>query len=66
MAWWKRALRVIIAAGIALILQNGLKLIFPSTNIFAFVRYFFVILIPMGILPFAFKKEKEEAHEQIN
>ena len=51
------ALRLLIGAGIVLALKSGLKLIFPSHNIFHMLRYFIMSFAGIAVVPFLFKKE---------
>lgn len=55
----KRLLRFFLAILLFLIIQSGLKLVFPRQNIFFdMIRYFLTTFIPLGIFPLTFKKLK--------
>lgn len=51
-----KTIRVLIGLLILIILKSGLKLILPSGNMFAFIRYSLISLFGIGIYPFIFKK----------
>lgn len=55
----QKLIRYFVAILLFIIIQFGLKVIFPDENIyFDMLRYFLVTFIPMGIYPLFFKKLK--------
>ena len=61
--WWKKLLRLLAGVAVALGIKVGVKVILPENNICTLIRYFLVVLLPMGVLPFAFKKQVKEKEE---
>ena len=53
-----KIIRVLIGVLILLILQTGLKVILPTGQIFAFIRYAVISFFGIGIYPIIFKKFK--------
>ena len=53
-----KVIRVLLGISILLVLQVGLKAIFPSETIFSFIRYSLISLVGIGVYPMAFKKLK--------
>lgn len=53
-----KIIRVILGLLILIALKSGLKLILPSGNVFAFIRYALISFIGIGIYPMIFKKFK--------
>lgn len=51
-----KIIRVLIGLLILIILKSGLKLILPSGNMFAFIRYSLISLFGIGIYPLIFKR----------
>jgi hypothetical protein len=52
----KKALRVVLGLILVLLIKDGLKGIFPETDLFDFIRYFLVTFVAIGIYPWLFKK----------
>jgi len=52
----KKMLRVVLGLILVLLIKEGLKGIFPETDLFDFIRYFLVTFVAMGIYPWFFKK----------
>lgn len=53
-----KVIRVLLGILILLVLQVGLKAIFPSETIFSFIRYALISFVGIGIYPMIFKKFK--------
>ncbi|MBX9138590.1 MULTISPECIES: phosphatase PAP2 family protein [unclassified Clostridium] len=53
-----KVIRVLLGISILLVLQVGLKAIFPSETIFSFIRYALISFVGIGIYPMIFKKFK--------
>ena len=53
-----KVIRVLLGILILLVLQVGLKAIFPSETIFSFIRYSLISLVGIGVYPMVFKKFK--------
>lgn len=53
-----KIIRVLLGLLILISLKSGLKLILPSGNMFAFIRYTLISFIGIGIYPMIFKKFK--------
>ena len=53
-----KVIRVLLGILILLVLQVGLKAIFPSETIFSFIRYALISFVGIGIYPMIFKKLK--------
>lgn len=51
-----KIIRVLIGLLILIILKSGLKLILPSGNMFAFIRYSLISFFGIGIYPLIFKR----------
>lgn len=52
----KKVLRVALGIILVLLIKEGLKGIFPETDLFDFIRYFLVTFVAMGVYPWFFKK----------
>ena len=55
---WKKGLRLVVGLLVCLAFKEGLKLVFPSINVFHMIRYFFVSFSCIGLYPWLFKKLK--------
>ncbi|WP_195988776.1 phosphatase PAP2 family protein [Clostridium sp. D53t1_180928_C8] len=53
-----KVIRVLLGILILLVLQVGLKAIFPSETIFSFIRYALISFVGIGVYPMIFKKFK--------
>ena len=52
----KKVLRVVLGLILVLLIKDGLKGLFPETDLFDFIRYFLVTFVAIGIYPWFFKK----------
>jgi len=52
----KKVLRVVLGLILVLLIKDGLKGLFPETDLFDFIRYFLVTFVAIGIYPWLFKK----------
>lgn len=58
-----KVIRVIIGLIFTLALKSGLKLIFPTHNIFDMLRYFIMAFVALGVIPLFFKGEKNGKYQ---
>lgn len=52
----KKVLRVALGVILVLLIKEGLKGVFPETDLFDFIRYFLVTFVAIGVYPWIFKK----------
>lgn len=64
-AWWRKLLRIVIAAALSFAFKEGLKAVFNLFTvpnwvgcIFDFIRYFALVFVAIGVCPIVFKKIK--------
>ena len=60
-----KVIRVIIGLIFTLGIRSGLKLIFPTHNLFDMLRYFIMAFVALGLIPFIFKGEKNGKYQII-
>lgn len=58
-----KIIRVILGIIFTLGLKSGLKVIFPTHNIFGFIRYFIMAFVALAVLPIFFKGEKNGKYQ---
>jgi len=53
---FKKILRVLLGIALVLLIKEGLKVAFPETHLFDFIRYFLLTFVAIGVYPWLFQK----------
>ena len=56
---WKKIIRIVVVAAVAVGVKSGLKLILPDANIFHLLRYLVMTILAFTVVPLFFSKAKK-------